>query len=126
MSETPPPMSNRRRLLAIPIVVILFPVAYSLLGGVVPRGESAVHASLEMPDPQHESCVRDTMFMRYHHWELLTQVRDEVMRHGKRGSIGLIGLNRCRECHTSRENFCNHCHDAVNLYPTCWGCHYYP
>ena len=126
MPETPPRMSNRRRLLTIPILVILFPITYSLVTGVVSHGTDAVHASLQMPDPQHESCVRDTMFMRYHHWELLTQVRDNVMRRGQRGVIGLIGLNRCRECHTSRKDFCNHCHDAVNLYPMCWGCHYYP
>jgi hypothetical protein len=83
---------------------------------------------LERPDPQYELCAgdRDASYMRYHHWEVLTQVRDDVMRHGERGVIGLDGLNRCRECHTSRVRFCNHCHDAVNLYPECFGCHYYP
>ena len=61
--------------------------------------------------------------MRRHHWELLRGVREEIVRYGKRGEIG---LDRCRECHTSRERFCNVCHDAVSLTPDCFDCHYYP
>ena len=127
MSPTPAPMSRRRRLLAIPMIAILLPIAYSVVVGVASH-TTAVHASLVLPDPDVHGtdCVEDTLYMRYHHWELLTQVRDQVMRQGQRGDIPLAGLNRCRECHTSRENFCNHCHDAVNLYPECFGCHYYP
>ncbi len=127
MPDTPSRMSDKRRMLIIPILVIVFPIVYSVIAGIVPRAGGAVHASLQLPDPDvHPDCVRETIYMRYHHWELLTQVRDDVMRHGKRQSAGLIGLNRCQECHTYREGFCNHCHDAVNLYPECWGCHYYP
>jgi hypothetical protein len=110
----------------VAVVILLVPLGWSLASTLVFRGLGARNVYLERPDPRHPRCVRDTSYMRYHHWELLTQVRDEVMRAGKRGIIGLIGLNKCRECHTSRKNFCNHCHDAVNLYPFCFGCHYYP
>ena len=61
--------------------------------------------------------------MRFHHWELLRLTREEVVRYGIRGDVG---LNRCGECHTSRERFCDRCHEATSLHPDCWGCHYYP
>ena len=37
-----------------------------------------------------------------------------------------ITFHECTKCHTSRVRFCNRCHEAVNLYPDCFGCHYYP
>jgi hypothetical protein len=61
--------------------------------------------------------------MRFYHMNLLKDIRDEFVRDGKRGEIGLY---TCKECHTSRADFCNKCHNAVALYPDCYGCHYYP
>ncbi|MFC2085001.1 cytochrome C, partial [Bacteroidota bacterium] len=71
----------------------------------------------------YKNCVRETEYMRHHHWELLRTIREEVVRYGKRGEIN---LKKCQECHTSRERFCNKCHDAVSMKPDCYGCHYYP
>jgi len=62
-------------------------------------------------------------YMPYHHWTLLREVRNEVVRDGVRGEIS---LDRCRGCHPGRERFCNRCHEAVSLAPDCFGCHYYP
>ena len=61
--------------------------------------------------------------MRFRHMDLLKRVRDEVVREGKEGAVELDG---CSECHTSRERFCNRCHDKVNLNPDCFRCHHYP
>ena len=129
MSETNPTMSNRippRRknaLIAIPIVLVLIPLAYSVVSPLFARDAQTVEVFLEMPDPQQESCVRDTTYMRFHHWELLREARKAVVRYGIRGDVG---LKRCGECHTSRERFCSRCHTAVSMTPDCWGCHYYP
>lgn len=123
MSETAP-RSNRRSLaVAIVVVVLLLPFAYSLVSPLFARADVPEGVFLEPVDPRHESCVEDTAYMRYHHWELLRQIREEVVRDGIRGDVG---LKTCRECHTSRERFCNQCHNAVSLYPDCYGCHYYP
>jgi len=35
-------------------------------------------------------------------------------------------LQDCRICHESRAEFCDRCHEAVNLTPDCWNCHDYP
>jgi hypothetical protein len=129
VSEANPTMSNRipprRRnaFLAIPIVLVLIPLGYSLVSPLFARDTEAVEGFLERPDPQHESCVQDTTYMRFHHWELLRETRKAVVRYGIRGDVG---LKRCGECHTSRERFCAVCHTAVSMTPDCWGCHYYP
>ena len=106
-------------IVAIPILIVLFPLAYS----VVCCGFSSPQPFLEKPDEKHEKCVKDTAYMRFHHMDLLKRVRDEVVREGREGEVELDG---CRECHPSRERFCNRCHDAVNLTPDCFRCHHYP
>jgi hypothetical protein len=107
----------------IPVIIILIPFVYSFVSFVVAKATETPPPLLERPDAQYKDCVKDTDYMRYHHWELLRAVREEVVRYGKRGEIG---LNRCRDCHTSRERFCDKCHHAVSLTPDCFGCHNYP
>ena len=109
---------NTKAVAAAPAVIILL-----LLGcGVVCCAFSpGPRPFLEMPDK--EACVKDASYMRYRHMDLLKRVRDEVVREGKKGEVELDG---CSECHTSRERFCNRCHDRVNLNPDCFRCHHYP
>ncbi|UCC45317.1 MAG: hypothetical protein JSU65_05200 [Candidatus Zixiibacteriota bacterium] len=115
---------SRLSLLSIIIVlVILAPFGYSIISRVIAVGSGPEELFLERPDPQYDTCVRETAYMRYHHWELLKEVREEVVRYGMRGEISLSG---CSNCHTSRERFCNRCHDAASVWPDCYGCHYYP
>jgi hypothetical protein len=117
------PQNRRKALLVTVAVVILAPLAYSVVAPLFARRAGATEPFLELPDPKHEKCVAETPYMRFHHWELLRTIREEVVRYGRRGDVG---LNRCRECHTSRERFCSQCHNAVSLYPDCFECHYYP
>lgn len=116
--------NERKHILAvvIPVAIILLPLGYSFVSGVF-AGSPSPRPFLERPDAKYESCVRDTEYMRFHHWELLKELRDETVRMRKRMDITLAD---CRRCHTNRDRFCNRCHDTVNLKPDCWGCHYYP
>ena len=123
MSERPGQGGSSALLVAIPIVVLALPVAYSIVSPLFAQGDGVGNGFLEKPDPKHQSCVRETTYMRYHHWELLRSVREEVVRYGVRGEVG---LSTCKECHTSRERFCDRCHNAVSLTPDCFDCHYYP
>jgi quinone-modifying oxidoreductase subunit QmoC len=109
------------RLSVIIAVLILVPLAYSLVSQVVPK-KADPDVFLERPDPKYKNCVRDAVYMRYHHWELLRGIREEVVRYGIRSDVG---LSKCPECHTKREHFCDRCHNAVSLAPDCFGCHYY-
>jgi len=115
--------SGQAAIALILVMILLVPLGYSVVSRFIPGDVEAAEVFLERPDPQHESCVKDTIYMRHHHWELLRGVREEVVRYGIRGEVL---LSNCRECHTSRERFCNKCHDAVSLTPDCFDCHYYP
>jgi hypothetical protein len=108
---------------AFPLVVILLPLALSIIGAVSAGDAGEAEAFLELPPEPNDGCVRDTEYMRYHHWTLLRETRDKVMREGVRQEISLDG---CRGCHPARARFCNRCHQAVSLQPDCFGCHYYP
>jgi len=133
---------DRRRRLAvvIPIVIIIIPFVYSVGAWALSLAGSD-EPFLEMPDAQFEECVRDTEYMRFSHMTLLLNSRTEVIRLGNRGDIGLSRLKPeaaitrvsggdesrayCSDCHTSRERFCNQCHNSVNLYLDCFSCHEY-
>jgi hypothetical protein len=110
-------------LTVILVLIILIPFGYSVVARVVAQGPDSAPVFLERPAPEHKECVRETEYMRFHHWELLRRTREEVVRYGIRGDVD---LNKCRECHTSRERFCDRCHHATSLRPDCYGCHYYP
>jgi hypothetical protein len=115
--------AGQARTAALIVLLLLVPLAYSLVSRAIPMDTAAGRRFLEMPDPKHKACVKATEYMRYHHWEMLRGVREQVVRYGIRGEIV---LSRCPECHTSKERFCNRCHDAVSLTPDCFDCHHYP
>jgi hypothetical protein len=105
------------------LIVILAPLGYSTVSYIMAQETEGVIPFLERPDKKHKKCVRPVEYMRYHHWELLRGIREEIVRYGIRGEIG---LSKCRQCHTNRTTFCDKCHNAVSLKPDCFGCHYYP
>jgi hypothetical protein len=105
------------------IVIILLPFGFSVASLAIPGGDQMPDVFLEMPAAQFDSCVRDTEYMRFRHMDLLKQIREEFIRDGIRGNVSLTG---CRDCHTSRERFCDQCHQAATVILDCFGCHYYP
>lgn len=117
------PPRGQARIAVILVLLILAPLGISVAERLIPKGPASAQTFLQRPDAQYQNCVRDTVYMRYRHWELLRGVREEVVRYGIRGDIT---IDRCRQCHTSREQFCNKCHDSVSLKPDCFQCHYYP
>jgi hypothetical protein len=118
-------MSSRTRGIVVTaaVLVILFPFAYSLVSSVLTGSSEIDEVFLELPDPKYQECVREKEYMRFHHMDLLKEVREQFVRYGNRDEIG---FDSCRGCHTSRERFCNRCHNAVSLNLDCFGCHYYP
>jgi hypothetical protein len=113
---------NRIKWATVFTVLILLPVVLSVAGLAFARPQE-VQVFLEPPDPRWESCYRDTEYMRFHHMDLLKEIRDEVVRYGLKGGITLAG---CGDCHTNRDQFCDRCHDVANVRLDCFGCHYYP
>jgi hypothetical protein len=101
-------------------VVVLLPIGYYAMRNAFSAGQDPF---LEKPDPKYRECVKDTYYMRLHHMDLLKELREQVVREGKKSEIRFAD---CRRCHTNRDRFCNQCHYAVNLYLDCFGCHNYP
>jgi hypothetical protein len=121
---------NPKTIIPIAVVIILFPLGYSIVASVFSLGAPSSEPFLQKVDPEHgDTCVLETKFPdmdpRFFHMDVLKRVRDDAMREGKRGGVS---FNDCRECHTQREHFCDRCHHAVNLNldRSCFRCHYYP
>ena len=94
-------------------------------------------ASYESPDLQlpedSEQCVEDTEWMRKNHMELLDSWRDTVVRDGETVYTGMGGKQydmslqkTCMDCHSSKEKFCDRCHNTASVDPYCWDCHVAP
>jgi len=116
----------------VPLALIGVPILWSAATAVFDQ-DSGVF--LELP-ADHDECVRDTEYMRFHHMDLLLEIRDEVQRDGqRRQEVGFTDCHPlegetecslCMDCHDNRAAFCNRCHEAVDLRPDCFVCHYYP
>ena len=109
----------------VAIVVLFLPLAYSIVSYAASPGPPEGELFLEEPVGDGGKCAQgmDAEYMRFHHWELLQHVREEVVRYGHRGDDG---LSSCANCHQSRERFCDKCHERASVLPDCFTCHYYP
>ena len=114
----------RKRVLPVIIAIILFPLVYSIVTRVFAGSSADRQAFPELPPKEvSEECVRPKKYMRFHHMDLLKEIRVDAVRDGRRGNIN---FERCIECHTNHEVFCDRCHGPVNLHPDCFDCHRYP
>ncbi|MCK4773676.1 MAG: hypothetical protein KAT30_02780, partial [Candidatus Krumholzibacteria bacterium] len=59
------------------IAVVSLAILYSIIDYVFAGGVENDDVFLEMPDPKYTECVKDTEYMRFHHWEFLAAMRDE-------------------------------------------------
>ena len=117
--------------------VVTFPLWYSFAAG----------DPSHRPEPQklQGNCVHETDYMRAYHMDLLNQWRDDAVREGRRVYTGADGRKHwislsyegdihghqvasrsCMDCHSSKEKFCDECHDYVGVTPYCCDCHIEP
>lgn len=81
-----------------------------------------------------KQCVEKTEFMKTSHMQLLDEWRDAVVRDGKRLYVSKLNgkqydmslQNTCTKCHSKKDQFCDRCHNYVNVAPNCWNCHIDP
>jgi hypothetical protein len=88
---------------------------------------------LTYPDAVYGTeCVMDIDYMTANHMDLLNEWRDKVVRgderffefQGKKWEMSLT--NTCMKCHDNKAEFCDRCHDYVDVKPYCWDCHVTP
>lgn len=109
------------------IVLITFPTWYN-----VATGKATYVPDLEKP-VKGETCIADVEYMRANHMDLLNQWRDTVVRQGTRvytapdGKKYNMSLSQtCLDCHASKANFCDRCHNYMGVDPYCYDCHIIP
>jgi len=112
--------------LVIAIGLLTFPIWYDNAAGITSAAPDLKQAV------QGDACIYPIEYMRESHMTVLMEWRDQVVRNNQRmvtinGKSWEMSLTRtCMECHDSKEQFCDRCHQyaAVNAY--CWDCHVAP
>lgn len=97
-----------------------------------------VNAGREIPVPKpdlpkvEKQCVREGVWMKANHMQLLDEWRHEVVRGDLRddeykGKFTKKSLTlTCLKCHDNKKNFCDRCHTYAGVNPFCWDCHVVP
>jgi hypothetical protein len=122
MSKTP--------LIAVLLIFIgffFFPYFYNIAVGQLGKQH------LDLEKAVGNQCVEDPDWMSENHMVLLKEWRDSVIRKGIRTYISdtygvayNMSTYTCFECHKSKANFCDRCHEYTGVKPNCWDCHVYP
>ncbi len=86
--------------------------------------------------PANESqtqCVESFEYMRSNHMILLNNWRQEFVREGKTTYLSSMGKKydislekSCLGCHPNTSQFCDQCHNYLDVSLTCWSCHQEP
>jgi hypothetical protein len=126
-------MSDKPRIIVgivIALIILTAPFWYALYSQAAGTREPPPEVAL--PEGQSQ-CVEDAAYMRAHHMDLLDEWRDAVVRDGDAEPVVVDGkeypkslTKGCMACHTSRQDFCNACHDYAAVVPNCWECHVEP
>jgi [DsrC]-trisulfide reductase subunit J len=123
-------MNKSNVLILVIVFVVLFTSPWWLN---FVSGEKTPPPDLTYPDKIYgEECVMDVKYMTANHMDLLNEWRDKVVRgderffefQGKQWEMSLT--NTCMKCHSDKVNFCDKCHDYVDVNPYCWDCHVTP
>ncbi len=96
------------------------------------RGKTATPPKLEVGTTEKE-CVESIPYMKASHMKLLESWRNDVVREGKLIYVNSTGKqyqmslqNTCTKCHAKKSEFCDRCHNYVEVSPKCWDCHIAP
>ena len=97
-------------------------------------GNAALMPDLVFPkNEDQKECVDDAVYMRASHMDLLNDWRDKVVREGKRTYMTTNGkkfemsmTKTCLGCHSNKAQFCDQCHNYLEVTPYCWDCHVDP
>jgi hypothetical protein len=109
------------------LIVVLSPVWYNAFSG-----RASYVPELKLPADERK-CIESASYMRANHMELLNSWKETVVRKGERAytaedgkiyNMSLVGT--CMKCHSNKAEFCDRCHNYVDVQPKCWECHVAP
>lgn len=82
-----------------------------------------------------KKCVEPKEWIRSEHMRLLNDWRDLAVRDNTRlytnmaekaFDMSLTKTCLSSQCHANKAEFCDRCHDALAVSPSCWDCHVVP
>jgi hypothetical protein len=98
-------------------------------------GHAYVEPELSLDTPTIKTlttpeCIESRAYMQANHMQLLDEWRDAVVREGSTTFINSTGQpfemsldETCLDCHSNRTEFCDTCHEFMDVKPYCWDCH---
>jgi len=114
------------------IGIATFPFLYDIGKASVPPPEPKINTP-EIQKMVEKKCVEPKSFMKTEHMKMLNNWRDFVVRDGDRiytasnGKEYVMSLqNTCMKCHSNKKEFCDQCHNYLDVTPYCWDCHIAP
>ncbi len=119
---------------------VIIGIIVFLLAFTSPVWTNFFSTEIEAPDlvypEKYDECVEETEYMKSYHMDMLNDWRDLVVRediryYTKDGEAFMIGDEKaemsltktCLNCHDSKADFCDECHDYMDVTPYCWDCH---
>jgi hypothetical protein len=113
--------------IAVFLIIVLSPIWYNVL-----KGQASYVPELIFPINEKQ-CVESLSYMRTNHIALLNLWKETAVRTGERiykagdGKTYTMSLaGTCMKCHSNKADFCDRCHNYVDVQPKCWDCHVAP
>jgi hypothetical protein len=114
------------------IGIATFPILYDMGKASVPPPDPKIDTP-EIQKMAEKKCIESKSYMQTEHMVMLNNWRDLVVRYGDRIYIASDGKeyamslqNTCMKCHSNKKEFCDECHNYVEVTPYCWDCHIEP
>lgn len=115
------------------LLVFLSPLIINLFSA-----KSKIKPALVYPTDTKQ-CVEEKEYMTAFHMDVLNKWRDLVVRNNQRylfknGQVFTYNGYKlemsltmaCLKCHSNKEQFCDQCHNYLEVKPYCWDCHVQP
>jgi hypothetical protein len=114
------------------VVLVTFPLWYNL-GKAAPEPDPKINTPV-IEQMKDKKCLEPKAEMKTTHMKILDEWRHEVVRGDYKRQLVLADgrvfekslQNGCMKCHSNKSQFCDQCHNYMEVKPFCWDCHIAP
>jgi len=114
------------------VILVTFPLWYNL-GKAIAKPDPKIDTPVIQQLPE-KKCIEPKEAMKTTHMKILDEWRHDVVRGDyKRQYTSTNGKvfekslqNGCMKCHSNKTQFCDQCHNYMQVKPFCWDCHIAP
>jgi hypothetical protein len=114
------------------LIVFAFPLWYNL-GKAAAKPDPKTNTPV-IEQMKEKQCIEPKAAMKTSHMKILDEWRYDVVRRdynrfytATNGKVYEKSLqNGCMKCHSNKTQFCDQCHNYMEVKPFCWDCHIAP